>query len=157
MPNLRAVAVLADLAMLGEYRLDTSGWLFGDTSLRVDHLCAICEVIGVPPRELLGTGRRIDPATDQVLSELLRTYAHPREALGDFQESDLLAAAEERLPWAKGKKREYLQDVIRWCESSQQLEERTALRRAGVEQPDPKLSFPSFKKYRKTTKKARRK
>ncbi|MDH3714912.1 MAG: YdgA family protein, partial [Gammaproteobacteria bacterium] len=28
-------AQLIDLAMLGEYRLDSSGWLFGDTSLRV--------------------------------------------------------------------------------------------------------------------------
>lgn len=30
-----ATAALVDLAMLGEYRLDASGWLFGDTSLRV--------------------------------------------------------------------------------------------------------------------------
>ncbi|MDH3452760.1 MAG: YdgA family protein, partial [Gammaproteobacteria bacterium] len=30
-----ASAALVELAMLGEYRLDTSGWLFGDTSLRI--------------------------------------------------------------------------------------------------------------------------
>lgn len=31
-------ARLIDIALLGEYRLDTSGWLFGDTSLRVASL-----------------------------------------------------------------------------------------------------------------------
>ncbi|MCP4664191.1 MAG: hypothetical protein GY856_53080 [bacterium] len=125
--------------------------------MRVDHLLAICEVIGVPPRELL----RIDPETDQALATLLRTYAHPRQALGDFTESELLAAAEERLAQVKGKKRAYLADLILWCQSSKKLAERSALRRADKERltaaRDPEMVFQKFKKYKKAGKKASRK
>ncbi|MCP4653841.1 MAG: helix-turn-helix transcriptional regulator, partial [bacterium] len=81
---------------LGWKRHRMSSLVRGKTALRVDHLFAICEVIGVLPREVL----RIDPEADQTLTTLLRTYAHPRQALGDFTESELLAAAEERLAGA---------------------------------------------------------
>ncbi|MCP4653949.1 MAG: helix-turn-helix transcriptional regulator [bacterium] len=141
---------------LGWKRNRMSSLVRGKTALRVDHLFAICEVIGVFPRQLL----RIDPQADQALTTLLRTYAHPRQALGEFTESELLAAAEERLPKAKGKKREYLRDVILWCQSSKRLAERSALRRAGKERlttaRDPEMVFPTFKGYQKGSKRTRR-
>lgn len=123
----------------------------GRIALQFDHLFAICEVIDVSPIEILGTG----PAADRVLTKLLRTYAHPREALGDFKESELLAAAEKRLTQARGKSREYLRDVIQWCQSSKKLAEQAVKRRASKERlsevGDPGVVFPTFKK------KARRK
>jgi len=146
---------------VGWKRNHVSSLVGGKTALRVDHLFAICAVIDVPPRELLGTGLRIDTAAERALGKLLRTYAHPRKVLGDFKESELLAAAEERVARAKGMKAEYLRDVILWCRSSMQLAKRSAQRRAGKVQltakRDPGMIFPTFTKYQKPGKQESRK
>ena len=131
--------------------------LFGrKTDLRVDHLLALCEEIDVPPFELFGTG--LLPSADEVLARLLRTYAHPREALGTIQERDLRAAAEKQLPGSRGKKRQYLQDVIQWCKASKEVDARAARRRqTGWLPSDPAMDFPDFQRYQKPAKKRPRK
>ncbi len=51
--------------------------LGGKIALRVDHLLAICEVIDVPPGEMLGL--QLYTRGSRALAQLLGTYAHPRE------------------------------------------------------------------------------
>ncbi|MCP4548649.1 MAG: helix-turn-helix transcriptional regulator [bacterium] len=131
--------------------------LGGKIALRVDHLFAICELIDVPPGELLGL--QLYTRVDEALTQLLRTYAHPSGTLGEIPEEDLLAAAEEKVKRARGRNRQYLKDVIQWCKASKEADARAARRREGKEsmRSSPKTVFPDFGKYKKPVKKPSRK
>lgn len=139
--------------VLGWGETYVSSLVTGKIRMSVDHLLAICDVIDVHPGELFaGIVRPLDEAVEQVLVKLLRTCAHPRDALGEVSESALIAAAEKRVRRARGIKRQYLRDLILWCQSSIELEHRAAQRRApdkGAALPGQRIVFPSFRKYQK--------
>ncbi|MCP4658499.1 MAG: helix-turn-helix transcriptional regulator [bacterium] len=137
--------------------------LISRRALRVDHVIAICDVIGVPPGELFGSVRPIDRSSEQVLAELLTTLNHPRKLLGRFDDNAIMAAAKDRLDRARGIQRQYLRDLIQWCQSSIVLDQRADKRRATQRQQPPgaapdrpsplprdqHLVFPSFRKYQR--------
>lgn len=136
--------------------------LISKRTLRVDHVIAICDVIGVPPGDLFGPVRELDRSSEEILAELLTTLHHPRKLLGQFDDNAIMVAAKDRLRRTRGIQRQYLRDLIQWCQSSIALDKRADRRRA-TQRPAPpgaapdrplgipkeqRLVFPNFKKYK---------